>query len=141
MYEDGWKVVTNHVNQLTHAERELIAGSDDFATDHWHLFDARVDPAENHDVGDQHPEIRDRLVARWYEEAERNGVLPLSDGVMDRVGHLFLPWPTGRVARRAAPGRARLRGQHPDAVQRLHHHRSPRCPARARSRRGARRAG
>jgi arylsulfatase A-like enzyme len=81
MYEDGWKVVTNHVNQLTHAERDLIAGSDDFETDHWHLFDTRTDMAENHDVGDEHPEIRDRLVARWHEEAERNGVLPLSDGV------------------------------------------------------------
>jgi arylsulfatase A-like enzyme len=104
MYEDGWKVVTNHVNQLTHAERELIAGSDDFASDHWHLFDARVDMAENHDVGDEHPEIRDRLVARWHEEAERNGVLPLSDGVLDRIEHLFLPWPTGATQVELRPG-------------------------------------
>jgi arylsulfatase A-like enzyme len=96
-YEDGWKVVTDHVNQLTHAERDLIAGSSDFEHDHWHLFDTRTDPAENHDVGDQHPDRRERLVARWFEEAERNGVLPLSDGVMDRVAHLFLPWPTGAM--------------------------------------------
>jgi arylsulfatase len=95
LYEDGWKVVTNHVNQLTHAERDLIDGSSEFAGDHWHLFDTRTDLAENRDVGDAHPEIRDRLVARWYEEAERNGVLPLTDGVMDRIAHLFLPWPTG----------------------------------------------
>jgi arylsulfatase A-like enzyme len=104
MYEDGWKVVTNHVNQLTHAERALIAGSDDFHADHWHLFDTRADMAENHDVGDQHPEIRDRLVARWFEEAERNGVLPLSDGVMDRIAHLFLPWPTGASRVELRPG-------------------------------------
>ncbi len=104
MYEDGWKVVTNHVNQLTHAERDLIAGSDDFETDHWHLFDTHTDMAENHDVGDQHPETRDRLVARWFEEAERNGVLPLSDGVMDRLGHLFLPWPTGASRVELRPG-------------------------------------
>jgi arylsulfatase A-like enzyme len=104
MYEDGWKVVTNHVNQLTHAERDLIEGSDDFHQDHWHLFDARADPAENHDVGDQHPEIRDRLIARWYSEAERNGVLPLSDGVMDRLAHLFLPWPTGASRVELRPG-------------------------------------
>lgn len=104
MYEDHWKVVTNHVNQLTHAERDLIDGSDDFASDHWHLFDTRVDVAENHDVGDEHPEIRDRLVARWYEEAERNGVLPLSDGVMDRLEHLFLPWPTGASSVELQPG-------------------------------------
>jgi arylsulfatase len=104
MYEDGWKVVTNHVNQLTHAERDLIAGSDDFHTDHWHLFDTRADLAENHDLGDEHPEIRDRLIARWFEEAERNGVLPLSDGVMDRLAHLFLPWPTGASRVELRPG-------------------------------------
>ena len=104
MYEDGWKVVTNHVNQLTHAERDLIAGSDDFHADHWHLFDTRADFAENHDVGDEHPEIRDRLIARWHEEAERNNVLPLSDGVMDRVAHLFLPWPTGATRVEVRPG-------------------------------------
>jgi arylsulfatase A-like enzyme len=104
MYEDGWKVVTDHVNQLTHAERNLIAGSDDFAADHWHLFDTRVDMAENHDIGDEHPEIRDRLVARWYEEADRNGVLPLSDGVMDRLEHLFLPWSTGVSRVELRPG-------------------------------------
>jgi len=95
MYEDGWKVVTDHVNQLTHADREHIAGSDDFHRDHWHLFDTRTDLAENHDLADVHPERRDRLVARWHEEAGRNGVLPLSDGVADRLAHLFVPWPTG----------------------------------------------
>jgi arylsulfatase len=95
MYEDGWKVVTDHVNQLTHADRELIAGSDDFHHDHWHLFDTRADLAENHDLADEHPDVRDRLVARWHEEAQRNGVLPLSDGVADRLAHFFLPWPTG----------------------------------------------
>ena len=104
MYHDGWKVVTNHVNQLTHAERDLIAGSSDFADDHWHLFDSRSDPAENHDVSDRHPDIRDRLVALWYTEAERNGVLPLSDGVMDRIAHLFLPWPTGARRVELRPG-------------------------------------
>lgn len=102
MYEDGWKVVTNHVNQLTHAERDLVEGSHDIRDDHWHLFDARSDMAENHDVSADYPERRDRLVARWFEEAERNNVLPLSDGVMDRLEHLFLPWPSGasRVALR-----------------------------------------
>lgn len=104
MYVDGWKVVTNHVNQLTHAERDLIAGSDDFATDHWHLFVTRRDPAENHDVGAEHPEVRDRLVARWYAEAERNGVLPLSDSVVDRIPHLFLPWSTGASHVELRPG-------------------------------------
>jgi len=92
------------VNQLTHAERDLIAGSSDFADDHWHLFDTRVDMAENVDVSADHPEVRDRLVARWFEEADRNGVLPLSDGVMDRIAHLFLPWPSGSTRVEVRPG-------------------------------------
>jgi arylsulfatase A-like enzyme len=104
LYEDGWKVVTNHVNQLTHAERDLIEGSDDFTQDHWHLFDTRIDLAENHDLGDDHPEIRDRLVARWYEEAERNDVLPLSDSVLDRLPHLLLRWPSGATRVELRPG-------------------------------------
>ena len=104
MYADGWKVVTNHVNQLTHSERDLIAGSADFDHDHWHLFDTRNDLAENFDVGDEHPELRDELVARWHAEAERNNVLPLSDGVFDRLAHLFLPWPTGASRVELRPG-------------------------------------
>jgi hypothetical protein len=104
MYEDGWKVVTDHVNQLTHAERELLAGSSSFEHDRWSLFDVRHDIAENHDLADAHPERRDRLVARWFEEAERNGVLPLSDGVLDRIAHLLLPWPTGNRRVEVRPG-------------------------------------
>ncbi len=104
MYENGWKVVTNHVNQLTHAERELLAGSSDFEQDRWALFDVHNDIAENHDLGDERPDLRDRLVARWYEEAERNGVLPLSDGVLDRIAHLLLPWPSGNRRVKVRPG-------------------------------------
>ncbi len=141
MYEDGWKVVTDHVNQLTHAERDLIAGSSDFAADHWHLFDTRADLAENHDLSDEHPDIRDRLVARWFEEAERNGVLPLSDGVMDRLSHLFLPWPSGSSRRRAGAGREGVRGQRAGALRRLRHHRPPGRAARARGPRCAGRTG
>jgi len=104
MYEDGWKVVTDHVNQLTHAERDLIDGSSDFHQDHWALYDVVNDMAENHDVGDRYPERRDHLIARWHEEAERNNVLPLSDGVMDRLEHLLLPWPTGNTRVTVRPG-------------------------------------
>jgi hypothetical protein len=43
-------------------------------------------------------------VARWHEEAERNGVLPLSDGVLDRVAHLLLPWPSGNRRVQVRPG-------------------------------------
>ena len=104
MYEDGWKVVTDHINQLTHAEREHLVGSSDFELDRWSLFDVRADIAENHDLADERPDLRDRLVARWYEEADRNHVLPLSDGVLDRIAHLLLPWPTGSRRVEVRPG-------------------------------------
>lgn len=38
IYHDGWKAVTNHVNQLTAAERDAIIGSHVFAEDRWELF-------------------------------------------------------------------------------------------------------
>ncbi|MCB0962740.1 MAG: arylsulfatase, partial [Acidimicrobiales bacterium] len=103
-YAAGWKVVTDHVNQLTHAERDLIEGSSDFDADHWALFDTRTDLAENHDRSSELPELRDRLVAGWHAEAERNGVLPLTHGVHDRLEHLFLPWPSGATEVALAPG-------------------------------------
>ena len=103
-YEDGWKVVTDHVNQLTHAERDLIEGSSDFDADHWALYDTRTDLAENHDRSAEQPDLRDRLVAGWHAEAERNGVLPLTHGVHDRLEHLFLPWPSGSTEVVLAPG-------------------------------------
>ncbi|MDP1805935.1 MAG: arylsulfatase, partial [Acidimicrobiales bacterium] len=41
IYHEGWKAVTNHVNQLTFNERTAIVGSHDFATDTWALYDTR----------------------------------------------------------------------------------------------------
>lgn len=104
MYEDGWKAVTDHVNQLTHAERELLVGSSDFAQDRWALYEVRSDLAENHDLADERPDVLEHLIERWHEEAERNHVLPLSDGVLDRLAHLLLPWPTGNRRVEVRPG-------------------------------------
>lgn len=59
--------------------------------------------AENRDLSAEFPEIRDRLVARWFEEAERNGVLPLSDGVMDRLA-TSSPVADGRARVELRPG-------------------------------------
>ena len=63
MYHDGWKAVTDHVNQLTAAERDQIAGSHEFATDTWALFDTRNDPTESRDLATQEPERLADLVA------------------------------------------------------------------------------
>lgn len=92
MYADGWKAVSNHVNQLTAAERERIVGSDDFAADVWQLFDTTADFTEANDLAASHPEKLAELVALWDEAAERNQVLPLDDGRDARAAQIHLPW-------------------------------------------------
>ena len=92
MYHDGWKSVTNHVNQLTAAEREQLTGSHDFADDTWALYDTRADPTETHDLAAEHPDRLEQLVALWFAEAERNQVFPLDDGAMHRIAHMHVPW-------------------------------------------------
>src|SRR5947209_1254202 len=104
IYVDGWKAVTNHVNQLTAAEREAVIGSHDFATDEWALFDVRADITESIDVAGEHPDKTEELVTAWFEEAERNDVFPLDDGALHRITHLFVPWTAWRSAFRLHPG-------------------------------------
>jgi arylsulfatase len=98
IYRDGWKAVTNHVNQLTAAERDSIVGSHDFATDRWELYDTRVDPTEIDDLADERPELLDELVRLWFAEAERNQVLPIDDGHMTRIRHMRAPWTAPRLS-------------------------------------------
>ncbi|MDZ7674855.1 MAG: arylsulfatase [Acidimicrobiales bacterium] len=92
IYRDGWKAVTNHVNQLTAAERDNIEGSASFADDEWQLFDTTTDFSESHDLASTHPGTLAELVELWHEEAERNQVLPLDDGRDSRIAQLHLPW-------------------------------------------------
>jgi arylsulfatase len=106
IYHDGWKAVTDHVNQLTAAERDLIEGSHDFASDRWALFDTRGDVTESVDLADEHPERLTDLVRRWHEAAARNDVLPVDDGRDNRLAHLYLPWLTFRSRFDLAPGDA-----------------------------------
>jgi arylsulfatase len=104
MYADGWKAVTNHVNQLTAAERDALEGSHDFATDEWSLFDTRHDFTESRNLAASEPERLARIVQRWFEEAERNHVFPLDDGAAHRIAHLHVPWTAWRSTFRLRPG-------------------------------------
>ncbi len=92
MYHEGWKAVTNHVNQLTANERELLEGSDDFSADEWALFDTSTDFTESRDLAADHPEKLAELIALWEREADRNQVLPLDDSAINRYPALHLPW-------------------------------------------------
>ena len=67
LYHRGWKAVTYRpIQDVT-----------SFDQDTWELYDVRHDPTECHDLAAEHPERLRELIARWWAEAERYGVLPL----------------------------------------------------------------
>ena len=70
LYEDGWKAVAYHPVQDT---------SVGFEDDQWELYNVTVDPSECHDLAEQEPERLRALIARWWEEARKYGVLPLDN--------------------------------------------------------------
>jgi len=96
IYHDGWKATTNHISTGVLDEEELAIGSRDFDEDRWELFDLSQDFSEAVDRADEEPERLRQLTALWTTEAARNQVLPVSDGLVDRLGGLVPPaWPAG----------------------------------------------
>lgn len=79
LYRDGWKVTTDYVSPMF-GERNVITGSSDFDSDRWCLFNLDEDFAEAVDVADRFPDRVAELERIWWEEAERNQVLPLFEG-------------------------------------------------------------
>ena len=77
LYEDGWKAVTRHTAGVP------------FEDDQWELYHLDVDRSECHDLAAHHPAKLDELIARWWEEAERHGVLPLDDRTIELFGTRF----------------------------------------------------
>ena len=89
-----WKAVTDHVSTGVVDEEQLMEGSRDFATDHWALFDLDADFSESDDLAGSHPDVVRRLEELWIDEARRNQVLPMSDGLIGRLSAIVPPaWP------------------------------------------------
>lgn len=103
IYHDGWKAVTNHVYQGQLAERELVEGSHEIATDRWTLIDTRHDFAEIDDLAGTHPDKVRELERLWWHEAGRHGVLPITDHNARRGPYADIRWtePTTSVTLRA----------------------------------------
>jgi arylsulfatase len=70
MWQDGWKAVALHAP---------LTGKGHFDKDQWQLYHVDKDRSESVDLAAQHPEKVKELVAAWFEEADRNMVLPLDD--------------------------------------------------------------
>jgi arylsulfatase A-like enzyme len=74
---DGWKAVTKHVPGA------------DYDTEPWELYHLDVDRSETEDLAQREPERLRQLVGRWWQEAERHGVLPLDDRTIELFGARF----------------------------------------------------
>lgn len=70
IWEDGWKAVALHAP---------ISGKGHLDKDVWELYHVDIDPAESKDLAKEHPEKLQALIAAWFEEAEKNLVLPIDD--------------------------------------------------------------
>ncbi|MGB2811626.1 MAG: arylsulfatase, partial [Mycobacterium sp.] len=74
-----WKAVCKH-----------LPGSD-FQTEQWELYHLATDWSECNDLASLQPERLDALIALWWTEAEKNGVLPLDDRTVELFGARFRP--------------------------------------------------
>ena len=70
MWEDGWKAVALHAP---------ITGKGHFDKDVWELYHTDVDPAESKNLAKENPEKLQALIKAWFEEADKNLVLPIDD--------------------------------------------------------------
>lgn len=73
LYLNGWKIVARHRK------------GEDFDADRWELFRMTDDYSEVNDLSEQEPERVRHMVERWWQEAERYGVLPLDDREAERA--------------------------------------------------------
>ncbi len=106
LYHDGWKAVTYHpVGPIYGDGLNPNASFDD---DVWELYHVAEDVSETVDVAAEHPELVRDLVARWWEEAERNQVLPLDNRVLWTLTHPRPPRHAPRSTYRYFPGGAQV---------------------------------
>ncbi len=85
------KATTDHVGAGNIWEQRLFEGSHDFDEDHWALFHLPEDFAETNDVSADHPDVVRRLIDEWFQEAQRNNVLPITDAMHGRAPDQIIP--------------------------------------------------
>ncbi len=78
IYRDGWKAVVYHPPLMANYEDRALS-SRSFEDDIWELYNVANDFSECHDVSAQYPEKLQEMKELWWEEAQRNQVLPLNN--------------------------------------------------------------
>jgi len=70
MWEDGWKAAALHAP---------LTSKGHFDKDEWELYHVDADRSESTNLAQQHPDKLQALIKAWFEEADKNMVLPLDD--------------------------------------------------------------
>ena len=70
IWENGWKAVTLHAP---------LTGKGNYDKDEWELYHVDADRSESTNLAKKHPDKLEALKKAWFEEAEKNLVLPLDD--------------------------------------------------------------
>lgn len=70
LWEKGWKAVALHAP---------LVGKGNFDKDAWQLYNVDADRSESKDLAKEYPDKLQALIKAWFEEAEKNLVLPLDD--------------------------------------------------------------
>jgi arylsulfatase A-like enzyme len=70
IWVDGWKAAALHAP---------LTGKGHFEQDAWELYHTDVDRSESKDLSKENPAKLKTLIQTWFEEADRNKVLPLDD--------------------------------------------------------------
>jgi arylsulfatase len=73
IWHKGWKAVTNHRSGTSYDD------------DVWELYDLASDYSETRDRAADQPERVKQMAELWWQEAYRNGVLPLDDRAQARA--------------------------------------------------------
>ncbi len=90
---DGWRAVCGWPgpSYAEGAEKGRALGDeitaevlDDLDANNWELYHIAKDPAEVHNLAEQHPEKLQEMISRWYVEAGKYQVLPLDGTLMQR---------------------------------------------------------
>ncbi|WP_163409681.1 arylsulfatase [Flavobacterium ajazii] len=70
IWKDGWKAVAVHAP---------LTGKGNFDKDEWELYNTDVDRSESNNLAKKNPEKLKELIQVWFDEADKNLVLPLDD--------------------------------------------------------------
>jgi len=76
MWEDGWKASALHAP---------LSSKGHFDKDEWELYHVDVDRSESTNLAKQHPDKLEKLIKTWFEEADKNFVLPLDDRTAQEI--------------------------------------------------------